>query len=150
MYNLQPEKKSNGCVTFLAVIGLIALVIVGLFGVAVFAAAGSSASIGSSSTTHSVVYRAVTSRLDGDCFGFDATYEMPSGTSQKNGGVCNGSNSIVVDTRTASRGDFLYLSVQNDDYWAIVSCEIIIDGKLAYRTSSEGQYVIASCSGSVP
>ena len=149
MYTLQPEKKSGGCVKVLAIVGAIVLVFVGIvFGLFVISAASS---VGSTSATRHVVYQATTNRLKwSNCFGFDATYEMPAGTAQKSGGPCNGSKSVIVDQRTASPGDFVYLSIQNDEWSARIGCEIYIDEKLVYQTHSEGQYVIASCSGSVP
>ena len=147
MYTLQSEKKSGGCAKALVVIGAIMLVGI-VFSLFVISAVSS---VGSTSISHHVVYKATTSRLKGgNCFDFDATYEMPSGTSQKSGGRCNGSRSVIVDQRTAAPGDFVYLSIQNDEWSARIGCEIYIDEKLVYQTHSEGQYVIASCSGSVP
>lgn len=153
MYALQPEKKSNGCVTALAVIGVIALAVVGLFVVAVFAVSSGSGGVSGSSTTRQIVYKVRTDRdssIYPSCYWFDATYEMPSGTAQRPASICDGAYTGVVDQRSAQRGDFVYLSVQNDKYYAGISCEIHIDGKLVYQTQSAGQYVIASCSGTVP
>jgi hypothetical protein len=102
----------------------------------------------SSSSQRQVVYKATTS-LGSGCNGIDTTYEMPSGTSQKTVSMCKGKTSAVVDQRTGSRGDFVYLAVQNDKMFARIGCEIYVDGKLVHQTHSEGQYVIASCSGSI-
>lgn len=99
--------------------------------------------------THQVVYKVATSRDVAECYGFDTTYEMPSGTAQKTVNICDGSHRTVVDQRTGSRGDFVYLSVQNDEQYAGIACEIYVDGELVFHTVSSGQYVIASCSGSI-
>jgi len=47
----------------------------------------------------------------------------------------------------AKRGQFLYLSVQNNEPLGWVKCEIYSGGKLIDTALSEGEYVIASCSG---
>lgn len=149
MYNLQPEKKSGGCTKILAIIGGLALVVVAFFAVAIFSVSNSVVS-SSRNDEQRVVYRVTTSRDWGGCYGFDATYEMPSGTAQKGVSICNGDTFTQVDQRTGRRGDFVYLSVQNDEQLARIGCEIHINGTLVYQTHSEGQYVIASCSGSIP
>lgn len=102
------------------------------------------------SRSHQVIYKVTTSRDRGNCYGFDTTYEMQSGTAQKAVSICDGKTSTVVDQRTGQTGDFVYLSVQNDEMWAKISCEIHVSGKLLYKTYSEGQFVIASCSGLLP
>lgn len=151
MYALQPEKKNRGCVNILAAIGLVTLGIVSLLGIVVVISMLSIGNLSASSQTHNVMYKATTDRLKyNDCFGFDATYEMPSGTSQKGGGLCGVGNSVVVDQRRGNSGDFVYLSIQNDEWAATIGCEIYIDGKLVYQNHSDGQYVIASCNGSIP
>jgi hypothetical protein len=154
VYKLEPERKSRGCVNVLAAIGLITLVVFGLLIIVVFAASAGGSSGSSYSRIHQVVYKLTTSRHDGNggqyCrYGFDTTYQMPSGTSQRSVSVCENSGIAQVDQFSGSYGDYVYLSVQNDEQYAKISCEIFIDGKLAYQTFSEGQYVIASCSGSI-
>lgn len=101
---------------------------------------------------HDVVYKVTTQRKNSvyPCFEFSTTYEMKHGTSQKKAYICDGNKDVEVDRRTALSGDFVYLSVQNDRYLAKISCQVHINGKLVMETFSEGQYVIASCSGSVP
>lgn len=151
MYTLQPEKKSNGCVRILAVIGAITLlVVVAAFAVILFPFRPSSSA---NTTQKLVVYQVTTTRNTSgwpSCFGFDTTYELGSGTAQKRVNICDGARRTTVDQFTGSSGDFVYLSVQNDKYLARIGCSIYIDGKLVYQTHSEGQYVIASCSGSIP
>lgn len=114
--------------------------------------AGATNSGSAPSSSHSVVYEVTTSRDSSvypTCYGFDTTYEMPSGTSQKPVSICDGKTSTVVDKRSGNSGDFVYLSVQNDKQSARIGCEIYIDGKLAYQNYSQGQYVITDCSGRV-
>lgn len=152
MYTLQAPKKSYGCTTVLAVIGGLTLFVIGaIFLMGFVAAVGRSSSYASShaSTQHHVVYKVTTSRDWDECYYFDVTYEMPSGTSQNSAAICDGKTSAVIDQRSADLGDFVYLSVQNDEQSANIGCQIWIDGSLVYETHSQGQYVIASCSGSV-
>lgn len=150
MYALQPQKKSNGCLKGFAVTGVIAIACLALLVLAFFASALSPSSANSSRSTHHVVYKVTTNRNWGSCYGFDTTYEMPSGTAQKSVSTCDGATTTDVDQRSGSRGDFVYLSVQNDKQAARISCQIYIDGKVVFQTWSNGQYVIATCSGSIP
>lgn len=152
MYQLQPQKKSNGCVMVFAALGAVALVVVALLAFAVFVLAGTDSSAATyQPTTYDVTYMIATERdTRSYCYDFDTTYEMPSGTAQRAVSICNGAATAIVDRRVASRGDFVYLSVQNDEFSARISCEIYVNGMRIFQTYSEGQYVIASCSGSIP
>jgi len=150
MYALQPEKKSSGCGKALATIGVFALFVIGLLVLVLVVALNMPSYADTAPSTHRIVYKVTTARDWGGCYGFDVTYEMPSGTSQKSVSICDGARTAIVDERNAKRGDFVYLAVQNDEQSARIGCEIHIDGKLVHRTYSEGQYVIASCSGSIP
>lgn len=179
MYTLQAPKKSNGCMTVLAVIGgLTVIVMAGILFFSVLAGfniAGTREPLsgvqvpgadlvgnsGSHAETqvlrqpapilmHEVVYKVTSNRDWDECYSFDATYEMPDGTSQSSASICGGAQSAVVNRRTAATGDFVYLSVQNDEMWATIGCEIEIDGVPVFVTHSTGQFVIASCSGAVP
>lgn len=148
MDNSQSSSKSRGCTNVLAFIGGIVVV---LFACSFFGLSLPSSS--SASISHNVVYQITTDRDSSvypSCFSFDTTYEMANGTAQKRASICNGDNTTVVDQFVGSRGDFVYLSLQNDEYWAQIGCEIYVDGKLLYQTYSEGQYIIASCSGTIP
>lgn len=49
----------------------------------------------------------------------------------------------------ASR-DFLYVQAQIDDGNGEITCEILVDGEIYRTASSNGEYVIATCSGSAP
>jgi hypothetical protein len=48
------------------------------------------------------------------------------------------------------RGDFVYISAQRGDGTGTVRCTITAGGERIERAESEGEFVIASCSGSVP
>lgn len=94
---------------------------------------------------HKVVYKV--SVLQSGCHSIGTTYKMPNGTAQKDVRACSDSTTVTIDSRTAQRGDFLYLSVQNDENFTTISCQIFVDDILTYQTKSTGEYVIASCSG---
>lgn len=151
MYTLRPEKKkSNVFVRILAVVGAMALAI---FGCVIALLISPLSNIASAPVSHDVVYKVRTNRDSSvypSCYWFDVTYEMTGGTSQNNAAICDGAKTVEVDRFVGYSGDFVYLSVQNDKYLARIACEIYIDGKLESRTFSNGQYVIASCSGRVP
>jgi hypothetical protein len=67
------------------------------------------------------------------------------------GGTEQGEVSVPwTKTFTFRRGDFVYLSAQNQRDSGTIKCEIWVDGKLFKNSSSSGGYMIASCSGSVP
>ena len=152
---IQPKAGNNrGCVA--AVVGiLLFMLVIGIVasGGRPLGAGGSSYSAGNairyepSPKLHKVVYKV--SVLQDGCHFIGTTYEMPSGTAQKEVAACSDSTTVTVDSRTAEVGDFLYLSVQNDNKVTTITCQIFVDGKLTYQTKSTGQYVIASCSGSL-
>jgi hypothetical protein len=172
MYTLQAPKKSNGCVTVLAIIG--GLTVIGVGGIFLLSFFGLFASAVASSShsapaLHEVIYKVTMDRrytgsdiddtldpktrkllgIDDICYSFDTTYAMESGTAQKPLSVCRDDSFAVVDRRMAAQGSFVYLSVQNDQIGGPIRCEIWVDGKRQYVTQSEGQFSIASCSGSV-
>jgi hypothetical protein len=171
LYSLQPQRKSNGCVIWLAVIGGIALFvaagifILGFLGLSASAVASISHS---TPTAHEVVYKVSMDRrytgsaiddLDPKirktagippvCYSFNTTYEAENGTAQKPLSVCRDDSFAVVYRRTAAQGSFVYLSVQNDQNGGPIRCEIWVDGNRQYTTQSEGAGSNASCSGSV-
>lgn len=51
---------------------------------------------------------------------------------------------------TMSKGEFAYISAQNEGETGSVKCKIYINGVEWKKSESSGAYVIASCSGSVP
>lgn len=150
MYALQPAKQSNGPLRALTVIGAIALLMAGAtLTVALFPLVPAT----TAPAQKLVVYRVTTDRDSSQwpsCFGFDTTYETADGTAQRQANICNGAKFAEVGQFYGAPGDFVYLSVQNDEFAARIGCQIYIDGKLAHQTYSSGQHVIANCRGSVP
>jgi hypothetical protein len=51
---------------------------------------------------------------------------------------------------TATSGQFLYLSVQNDSAHGSITCEILVDGLPFKKSHSTAEYGIAGCSGAAP
>lgn len=47
-------------------------------------------------------------------------------------------------------GDFVYLSIQNDNGYGSVTCRIVVDGQVVSQNTSTGGYTIATCQGQVP
>lgn len=76
----------------------------------------------------------------------DLTYENASGNSQQE--TINVPWSIEFQ---APAGQFVYLSGQLAVRGkSTVTCKILVDGQVVEEAESEGEYVIATCSGSVP
>lgn len=76
----------------------------------------------------------------------DLTYQNASGNSQQE--TINVPWSIEFQ---APAGQFVYLSGQLAVKGAsTITCKILIDGQIVEEATSKGEYVIASCSGSVP
>lgn len=103
------------------------------------------------STSHTVLYEAEGAGARGQR---TATYTLRTA----DGGTQQGEVSLpLTDTRGGlgltmpgfSRGDFVYLSVQNGDAAGSVTCRITVDGKVVSENTSTGGHVIASCQGSV-
>lgn len=140
MYALQPQKKSNPLVLVLAIIGGIAVALVALYIIVIFAASGAPSSASTVPSTHRVVYKVTTdvdTSVHPSCVLFDTTYEMAGGTAQKGVTICGGARSAEVDQFVGYSGDFVYLAAQNSSkYFAKISCAIYVDGKLIYQTYS--------------
>jgi hypothetical protein len=49
-----------------------------------------------------------------------------------------------------SRGDFVYLSAQNQEAAGSLTCEIKVNGVVEFKGSASGGYTICTASGSVP
>ena len=99
-----------------------------------------------SSATHTVVY---TVTADGNTGG-GRTGMVTAQTD--NGGTSQGTGALPFsDTLTSFHtGDFVYLSVQNQQPAGSVTCRIAVDGVVVSENTSSGAYVIATCQGSVP
>tara|TARA_B110000908_G_C10122213_1_gene388152 strand:+ start:580 stop:930 length:351 start_codon:yes stop_codon:yes gene_type:complete len=77
--------------------------------------------------------------------GFDITYQNSSGnTAQQD--ISSGSWTYSF---TGASGDFVYISAQADNENATVTTKIYYKGKLIEDATSNGDYVIATASGSL-
>lgn len=158
MYDLQPEKKSQpfrrGCVNFLAIIGGIALALVGTAFALILSPVGNplGPSVSTASASQEVIYKIRfepgVSNPDMDpCAEFSVTYAMPSGTAQKDMEACKGVTHVA--RFRGNSGDHLYLSIQNTrprNSLARFSCMISVDGTTVAEVESIGSPNIASCS----
>jgi hypothetical protein len=103
-------------------------------------------------TTHTVSYQAD----GGDARGIrTANYTIRT----DNGGTSQGSTNLPMKNRNGDTGltftgfrsgDFVYLSVQNQDAAGSVTCRIVVDGQILSENISTGGYTIATCQGQVP
>lgn len=73
------------------------------------------------------------------------TYQTADGSTQQEEVPTKWSKTLQV-----ASGSFVYISAQIQTGGGRVSCIINIDGKPFKQAQSEGAFVIASCSGSVP
>ena len=80
----------------------------------------------------------------GDCGSADVTYEY-QGSTQQESNIYPGD---WVKSYKAEKGDFVYISAQNQNKAGTVTVEIYVDNKLFKTATSTGAYVIASASGS--
>lgn len=104
------------------------------------------------STTHTVVYQADGAGARGIR---TANYTLQT----DNGGTSQGSANLPMKNTAGGTGltftnfhsgDFVYLSVQNQDAAGSVTCRIVVDGVVISENTSTGGYVIATCKGQVP
>lgn len=149
----EAESPDHGMRTTLIVVGgLLAIVVLALL-----LHAGSKpgvtpppAAVGSyTTTTHTVTYMA-------DAEGTNAgTYTLRS----DDGGTRQGDADLPMKNKAGgyglsfegfSSGDFVYLSVQNDNGYGSVTCRIVVDGQTISENTSTGGYKIATCSSQVP
>jgi len=85
-----------------------------------------------------------TYRVSGTAKSASLTYETPTGTEQRT------VNLPWSKTYKFSKGDFAYISAQNQGEVGTVKVEIKVDGTVWKHAESSGAYVIASCSGALP
>lgn len=86
---------------------------------------------------------AVEYRIDGTAFSADLTYENATGGTEQHSGV-----RLPFSLKfNAIDGQFLYISAQNHGKTGSISCHILLDGVEQKTATSEGEYVIADCSG---
>ena len=128
-----------------------ALLIAGAIGVGAVALTACGTATASStspaSANHEVVYKvtgtATTVSLtmqtsDGGTSQVDATRVPLTSKSGKDG-----------LTMVMEAGDFFYISAQNQGSSGSVTCTVEVDGVPVKTTTSQGEYVIAACSGTV-
>lgn len=91
-------------------------------------------------TSYNVVYR-----VKGTAQLVDVTMRNQTGNTEQI------SNVKVPNAQeyTMERGDFVYISAQNQGETGSVTCEIEVNGVVVETATSTGEFVIATCSGSV-
>jgi hypothetical protein len=95
------------------------------------------------STTHSVLYEAIADGNTGGGRTGMVTGQTPGGSSQGTGPL------PFTATYSFHTGDFVYLSVQNQQPAGSVTCRITVDGVVVSENTSTGGYTIATCQGRV-
>jgi hypothetical protein len=95
-------------------------------------------------TTHTVLYEATADAAYGAGRTGMVTAQAPGGTTQRTGLL------PITGTYSFGTGDFVYLSVQNQQPAGSVTCRITVDGVVVSENTSTGGYTIASCKGQVP
>jgi hypothetical protein len=95
-------------------------------------------------TTHTVLYEATADAAYGSGRTGMVTAQAPGGTTQRTGLL------PITGTYMFHSGDFVYLSVQNQQPAGSVTCRITVDGTVVSENTSTGGYTIASCKGRVP
>lgn len=73
------------------------------------------------------------------------TYSDANGGTRQSSGV---SLPHGISLRNVRRGDFLYISAQNDNASGNITVEIVVNGRSFKRAQSSGGYTIATASGS--
>jgi len=130
--NTEPQKKKrSGIVWLLVVIGLLLCWLLSQGG-------GDTPSSTSSGTTYKVIYK-----ITGTASRASLTYNNEQGGTEQ--------TEVAIPWEkqfTVKRGEFLYISAQNEGETGSVTCEIWVDGKKWKSSTSSGAYVIASCDGS--
>lgn len=108
-----------------------------------------SADVGGHST-HAVLYEAEGQRARG-LRSASITLQTPDGSSQAQVNLPMRTKAGDTGlTYTFTTGDFVYLSVQNQDAAGSVTCRITVDGSVISENTSSGGYAIATCQGRVP
>lgn len=95
--------------------------------------------------THEVLYEATADSYTGGGRSGLVTAQTVAGTTQGTG-LLPFSDTI----RDFHRGDFVYISVQNQQPAGSVTCRITVDGTVVSENTSTGAYAIATCQGKVP
>lgn len=89
--------------------------------------------------------RRVVYRVSGTADSVELTYQNESGNGEQR-------TAFMLPWSEEYRmpaGAFMYVSAQNAEASGRVTCEILVDGQVVEQATSQGGYVIATCSGSV-
>ena len=93
----------------------------------------------------------VTYEVDGTASTAGVTASTPTGTEQHDINIpLTNTSGVAGVSHVAQRGEFLYLSAQNQGSEGTITCRITLDGEVVSENSSSGEYGIASCEFSVP
>jgi hypothetical protein len=87
--------------------------------------------------------------VEGSADSASITIETPTGTSQQQDiplPIYNKTGDLGLHM-TFQRGDFVYVSAQNDSEYGKVTCRIEVDGEVISENSASGAYAIATCKG---
>lgn len=95
--------------------------------------------------THTVVYTTEADGNTGSGRTGMVTAQTPGGGNAQQTGLLP-----ITGTFTFHAGDFVYVSVQNQQGAGSVTCRITVDGAVVSENTSSGGYVIATCQGTVP
>lgn len=99
--------------------------------------------------TKNVVYE-----VDGSATKIDITMETSTGNTSQQSGLSvpltsRGESEPGLQVGTFSCGDFAYISAQNQGESGSLTCRIRSDGVVIEEATSNGAYVIVTCSGEV-
>jgi hypothetical protein len=128
----QPVSRKNDVGGWAAAIGSLIFI-----GAAVYFYGGTVMSSLGWVSSHKVEYR-----VSGTSPGGSLTYENESGGTEQRDVTFPWS--MEMDKK---QGDFVYVSVRNNYVEGAVTCQIWVDGKKYKESTSEGDGVIARCSG---
>lgn len=85
----------------------------------------------------------VTYTVGGSTSSASITYQNATGSTEQDDAV----TVPWFSTFSASPGDFLYISAQNNNESGTVTCQIAVNGTVIKTAHSSGAYTIATCSG---
>lgn len=127
---------------------LVAVIV--FFGLGAFAMVGLAATGGPNlvaPTSHTVVYK-----VGGTASQADITYRNSTGDTSQQDNIdvpltrkSDGGQGLILENM--HRGDFLYISAQNQDRYGSITCSIEVDGVVVKTNTSHGAFTIATCSG---
>lgn len=99
-------------------------------------------------SSYNVIYRVSTS--DSSRIPISLTYENQSGNTEQLDSSITGIRNWE-ETFRGEPGGFLYVSVQsNHESAKSITCEILVNGQVVESATSQGRFVIATCSGRIP